>query len=190
MKIGILITILLITASLALFVYIFTPVVKVEVNYAINKPKTTEIVPIDRNFGIVIPKIGANAKIVAQVDPYSSHIYQVALTKGVAQTKGTTYPDQIGNIFIFSHSSVNLLDASRFNSVFFLLSKIKTGDEIDIYYKNIKYIYKVKETKIVQAKDVSYLNPISKVKTLTLMTCWPAGTNLKRLLVTATSSNP
>jgi sortase A len=179
----------LVGISLVLFVLIFLPVISVEVGYTLNKPKATESKtnPIDRNFGIVIPKIGANSKIIPQVDPYDSKIYQEALTKGVAQAKGTAMPDQIGNIFLFSHSSVNLLEASRYNSIFFLLSKLEKNDEIDIYYKNLKYRYQVTEIKIVEAKEISYLNIVSKAKTLTLMTCWPPGTSLKRLLVMAKS---
>lgn len=176
---------LLIIFSLLLFFYIFAPVAKVEVNYALNKPKNLEIKPVDKDFGIVIIKIGANAKIIPQVDPYNTNIYQAALTKGVAQAKGTAFPDKIGNMFLFSHSSANLLEAARYNSVFYLLSKLEKNDEIDIYYKQTKYVYKVAEIKLVDAKDVSYLNPKSEVKMLTLMTCWPAGTTYKRLLVIA-----
>lgn len=178
---------LLIITSLALFIFIFAPVAKVEINYALNKPKTKieEIKPVDKSFGIVIPKIGANAKIIPNVNPYNSFDYQLALTKGVAHARGTAIPSQTGNTFLFSHSSVNLLEASRYNSVFYLLSKLNKNDEIYIFYQNVKYKYKVKEAKIVDAKDVFYLNPKSNVKTLTLMTCWPAGTTLKRLLVIA-----
>jgi len=178
--------IFLIIISLALFVIIFLPVANVEINYNLNKAKVVkEIIPADKDFGIVIPKIRATAKIIAQVDPNDSYIYQLALTKGVAQAKGTALPDQTGNMFLFSHSSVNLLEATRYNSVFFLLSKLVKNDEIDIYYKRLKYKYQVTEIKTVDAKDVSYLNPNSEKKTLTLMTCWPAGTTYKRLLVIA-----
>ena len=177
----------LIVVSLALFIFIFFPVAKVEINYNLNKPKATinEIKPADKTFGIVVPKIGANAKIIPNVDPYNSNIYQVALTKGVAKAKGTVNPDEIGNMFLFSHSSANILEAGRYNSVFYLLSKLKKDDQIYVYYKNVRYKYKVSEIKIVDAKDVSYLNPKSDAKTLTLMTCWPAGTTYKRLLVIA-----
>lgn len=177
--------IFLIGISLILLVLIFLPVANVEINYNLNTSRNInkQIDPIDKDFGIVIPKIGANAKVIPQVDPYDSRIYQVALTKGVAHAKGTALPNQIGNMFIFSHSSVNLLDASRYNSVFFLLSKLKKNDEIDIYYKGTKYKYEVEEIKTVEAKDVSYLSPNSEVQTLTLMTCWPPGTTLKRLVV-------
>lgn len=180
--------IFLIISSILLFIYIFAPVAKVEINYVLNKPKISDIKPLDKEFGIVIPKIGANSKVIANVDPYNSGIYQAALTKGVAQAKGSASPNEIGNMFLFSHSSANILEASRYNSVFYLLSKLEENDEIYIYHKNVKYKYKVTDKKIVDAKDISYLNPKSDVRTLTLMTCWPAGTTLKRLLVIAKES--
>ena len=180
---------ILIITSVVLFIYIFAPIFQVELNYNLNKPNKTisQIIPTDKSFGIVIPKIGANAKIISQVDPYNSYIYQVALTKGVAQAKGSAFPNQTGNIFLFSHSSASLLDAKTYNSIFYLLSKLKKEDKIYIYYKNLRYEYKVNQIKIVDASDVSYLNAKSDKKTLTLMTCWPAGTNYKRLLVIADS---
>jgi len=180
--------IVLIVTSLLLLILIFLPIAKVEFSYNLNQPhlKINEIKPIDRDFGIVIPKIGANAKIIADVNPYNASIYQLALTKGVAQALGSAKPNETGNMFIFSHSSVNLLEAARYNSVFYLLAKLQKNDEIYIYYKNVRYTYKVSDIKIVDAKEVSYLSPESKTKTLTLMTCWPEGTTYKRLLVIAT----
>lgn len=181
----------LILSSLALFVFIFFPVAKVEINYSLNKPKANinQIIPIDKNFGIVIPKIGANAKIVPEVDPYNSNIYQLALTKGVAQAKGTANPTKNGNMFLFSHSSANILEAGRYNSIFYLLSKLEKDDEIYIYYKGTKYKYKVSDKKTVDAKDISYLSANSNEEMLTLMTCWPAGTTYKRLIVVAKKTN-
>ena len=179
----------LILASCLLFIYIFAPVASVEVNYSLHKPTKTvnQITPVDKNFGIVIPKIGANARIIENVDPFNSYAYEAALARGVAQAKGTTFPNQSGNMFLFSHSSANLFEATRFNSIFYLLSKLKKGDDVYVYYKGTRYKYTVSDMKIVDPTDVSYLNPKSKTKQLTLMTCWPAGTNYKRLIVIATS---
>lgn len=181
----------LILLSLAFFIFIFFPVAKVEINYNLNKPKAniSQITPVDKDFGIVIPKIGANAKIIANVDPYNSNTYQVALTKGVAQAKGTVSPDKNGNMFLFSHSSSNIVNAGRYNSVFYLLSKLNKNDEVYIYYKGARYKYKVSDKNIVDAKNVSYLSSVSNEKILTLMTCWPAGTSYKRLVVIAKQTN-
>lgn len=171
--------------GVALLILIFYPVLREEVNYTVSSKQDTPIKPIDGDFGIVIPKIRANSKIVANVNPYDERQYQFALTKGVAQARGTVFPGEVGNIFLFSHSSVNFYEASRYNSIFYLLSKLEPGDVIDLYYKKQKFEYKVMEKKMVDAAEVSYLSGAGSKKTVTLMTCWPPGTTYKRLLVIA-----
>lgn len=184
------------TISLIALFLIFYPVLRLEIEYLLQGPGKQTIsltntgsenvlVPVDREFSIVIPKIRANAKVIPNVNPYDEREYQWALTRGVAHAKGTVLPGEVGNIFLFSHSSVNFYNAARYNSIFYLLDKLQNNDEIYIFYKGGEYKYKVVEKKIVDAEAVSYLNPIIKTKQLTLMTCWPPGTTLKRLLVTA-----
>lgn len=192
--------IVLVFFSVVILGFTFYPVALVEIQYRFNPPNPRAvaatasgaipsgqpvILPVDENFGIVIPKIGANAKVVANVNPYDSRAYQTALTKGVAHAKGTVFPGEVGNIFIFSHSSANFYEAGRYNSIFYLLDKMENGDEIDLFYNKQKFTYKVKDKKIVEASAVPYLNPSGTKKVLTLMTCWPPGTTLKRLIVLA-----
>jgi len=160
-------------------------------NTSTNSTNSRLIQPINTDFGIVIPKILANAKVVDNVDPYNSQAYQIALTRGVAHAQGTAYPGHAGNIFIFAHSSSNWFTANRYNSVFYLIDKLEKGDEVDLYYKSKKYVYRVFEKKIVEASAVSYLTgrlkptPTEDTSILTLMTCWPPGTTLKRLIIQA-----
>lgn len=170
-----------------LFLLIFYPVLWQEAKYSVL-PKKESIKPIDEEFGIVIPKIRANAKIIDNVDPYNPKEYQWALTKGVAHAKNTAYPGSAGNSFIFAHSSVDWYIANRYNSVFYLLHKLEKGDKIEVYYQKNKYTYKVVEKKLVEPSEVSYLSPNYSLLTnssslLTLMTCWPPGTNIKRLII-------
>jgi len=112
-------------------------------------------------------------------------VYQKALTKGVAHAKGTSLPGQGGNIFIFSHSSSDFLNARRYNSIFYLLSKLVLGDEVKIYFENTEYKYSVLSRKAVEPTDLSYLASRSDQEVLTLMTCWPPGTSQKRLIIQA-----
>lgn len=189
-------TLLLIT-GLGLLFLIFYPILLQEIGYDIEHLRDSvsshqnlsssipQITPASTDFGIVIPKIKANSKIVANVDPYNPAIYQAALTKGVAQAQGSALPYEDGNMFLFSHSSVNFYEAQKYNSVFYLLHKLETGDTIDIYYAEQKYTYKVTGKKIVNPSEVSYLQKGDSQHTLTLMTCWPPGTSLQRLLIQA-----
>ncbi len=145
------------------------------------------LLPIDTNFGIVIPKIGANARIIANVNPFDPAEYQQKLALGVAHAWDSSLPGFGGNIFLFSHSGADFREASRYNAVFYLIDKLQSGDEIDLYYRGKKYIYLVKEKKIVDPERVEYIPAklTSLRETVTLMTCWPAGTTFKRLLVIA-----
>ncbi len=176
----------LVALGLTILFFTFIPIIFQEVRYQVRQPQ--EIEPIDRDFGIVIPKLGANAHVIANVDPYNARAYQVALTKGVAHARGTSVPGATGNMFLFAHSSEDFYNAVRYNSIFYLLTKLEAGDEIILYYKEVKFTYVVKEKKFVDPKDVSYLELGSGESTLTLMTCWPPGTTIKRLLVFASLS--
>lgn len=180
---------LTLAGGLILLTLTFLPVVRQELMYRLDsqtKSIQKEIVPVDKSFGIVIPKISANARVIANVDPLKEDVYQRALTKGVAHAQGTVLPGETGNMFIFAHSAGNWYEANQYNAVFYLLYKLIKGDVINIYYKDKLYVYKVREIKYIESTEVSYLS--SKTdgwKTLTLMTCWPPGTTLKRLIVVA-----
>lgn len=150
-----------------------------------EQPKSEVVVPVDSDFGIVIPKIGANAKVVPDVDWQDAAVYQRALTRGVAHARGTARPGEPGNIFIFSHSGVDFFEANRYNALFYLIDKLQSGDEIVMLHQKETFTYRVTEKKIVAAESVEYLKGNADRKTLTLMTCYPAGTTLKRLVVIA-----
>ena len=167
----------------------FIPILQQEINYDLSKYQSSneikELKPLDTDFGILIPKIGANAHVVKGVDPYNPTIYQEALTKGVAHAKGSVLPGQIGNIFLFSHSSSDFLNATRYNSVFYLLSKLEKSDTIKLFYEGKEYNYLVATKQVTESDAIQFLTYEAKAETLTLMTCWPPGTTLQRLLVFA-----
>ena len=152
----------------------------------VNFKQTEILVPVDPNFSIVIPKIAANAKILANVDPTDEKIYLPALQKGVAHAQGTAFPGEGGHIFLFAHSTDYFWNVGAYNAVFYLLGKLEKGDEVNIFYKGQRFVYKVIAKKIVDPKQVEYLTRKSNKEFLTLQTCWPPGTTLKRLLVFAT----
>ena len=151
----------------------------------INFKQTEVLTPVDPNFSIVIPKIAANAKILANVDPTDEKIYLPLLRKGVAHAEGTAFPGEGGHIFLFAHSTDYFWNVGAYNAVFYLLGKLERGDEINIFYKGQRYLYKVVDKKIVDPKQVEYLTRKSNKEFLTLQTCWPPGTTLKRFLVFA-----
>lgn len=175
-----------------ILIKIYFPSARAEVVYQLSKsfPSEKEIKPVNTDFSIVIPKIRVNANVVKNVDPFDSRIYQKALTEGVAHAKGSGLPGFPGNTFIFAHSAINWYQASQYNSIFYLTNKLEPGDEIFVYYKGSKYRYSVTEKKIVAASEISYLSDSQNVtsqsaSSLTLMTCWPPGTDTNRLIILA-----
>jgi len=197
----------LVALSAVILLSIFYPILRAELSYLFSGHKNTRVVgkseamvpvscsaefrimkPVDENFGIVIPKIEANAKVIPNIDPENPAIYQRALTRGVAHALGTKYPGEEGNIFIFAHSGQDFLEANRYNAVFYLLSKLEKGDEIFIFYQNKKYRYTVSDKKTVAPEEAQYIADTPGKYTLTLMTCWPGGTTWKRLVVRAEQS--
>lgn len=144
------------------------------------------IVPEDPNFSIVVPEIGANARIVPDVDAGNEEEYLTALKSGVAHAQGTAYPGEGGHIFLFAHSTDYIWNVGSYNAVFYLLYKLQNGMDINVFYKGQRYVYRVVDTKVIDPSEVQYLTRKTNKEFLTLQTCWPPGTALKRLLVFAT----
>ncbi|MFA6992658.1 MAG: sortase [Candidatus Gracilibacteria bacterium] len=153
-------------------------------------PLEMEVTPVDDR--LIIPRIDQNIPIVkvssknlmAQDWNALEKDMQEALKDGVVHYPGTSVPGQTGNTVITGHSSYFPWDPGRFKDVFALLHKVVVGDEIVIYYDQQKYRYKVTEIKVVMPDNIDVLKQTPSQQ-LTLITCTPVGTNLKRLIVIA-----
>jgi len=141
--------------------------------------------PEDPSFSIVIPKIGANARVLSNIDASDEKMYLTALQNGVAHTLGTAFPDEGGHIFLFAHSTDYFWNVGTYNAVFYLLDKLDVGDEINLFYQNKRIVYNMIGKRIVEPSQVEYLTRKTNKEFLTLQTCWPAGTTLRRLLIFA-----
>ena len=151
---------------------------------------------------LVIPKLGKNVPLVDVMIDHGANfetmheVFMEELRKGVVRYPGTAEPGNLGNVFIFWHSSNFPWVKSEYNDIFALLDKLEKGDEIIIYYFQKKYVYTVTEHREVKPGDVKTLETRDKTKReLSLMTCWPVGTTLDRLIVFAelnesASTNP
>jgi sortase A len=147
------------------------------------------VTPKDTNFGIVIEKVEVNAPVVPNVNAGIYREYMAALNKGAAHARGTAFPGSTAaennNVFIFAHSAADPIFARRYNSVFYLLRKLEVGDRISTFYQGKRFDYLVSKKEVVQASDTQYLTQASKEPILTLQTCDPPGSSLRRLIITA-----
>ncbi len=152
----------------------------------LSGPKEQILIPIDPLFDILIPKIGANAKIFPNVDPSNPNIFLPILQRGVGHAAGTFFPGQAGNIYLFAHSTDNFWDVGRYNAIFYLLKDVKEGDDIVVFFQNVRHNYVVRKSTIIDPSEVSYItNAQTGKELLILQTCWPPGTAWQRLMVFA-----
>ena len=152
-------------------------------------PLNLNITPTD--YRLVIPKINKNIPIIKIPNKFMTEDLwgkfekevQEFLRKGVVHYPGTAAPGQIGNSFITGHSSYYPWDKGHYKEVFANLNQLEPGDEYFIYFQQKKYTYQVKEKKEVSPFAIKILEQSKVNKLSTLMTCWPLGTTLKRLIV-------
>lgn len=145
--------------------------------------------PDDR---IIIPRINKNVPIVAvSTENLINRDWaaleadiQNALRDGVVHYPGTAEAGDSGNVVITGHSSYFPWDPGRFKDVFALLHEIVIGDEVIVYRDQKPYRYRVYDTRVVNPDQVEVLTQAGEDR-LTLITCTPVGTNLRRLIVLA-----
>jgi LPXTG-site transpeptidase (sortase) family protein len=140
---------------------------------------------------LAIPRLGINAPIretegidLTQAWETIEKQIQKTLENGVAHFPGTADPGTRGNAFLTGHSSYYPWAPGRYKDIFAILPEIEIGDQIIIFYDQQKYVYEVSGKYEVSPKQVSVLEKTNDER-LTLMTCIPVGTSLRRLIVTA-----
>lgn len=138
---------------------------------------------VSQEFTISIKKLGINAPIVTGINPSDKEAYNQALKSGVVLMDGTPLPGTgSGNTFIFGHSSA--IEKSDYDKIFSKLNDLEKDDSVLINYSGKSYNYKVIDKKIVDKNDLSVLDQTNNER-VTLMTCWPIGTDKQRLVVIA-----
>jgi len=172
-----------------------TPKIKKKTSKFLKLPEPPGyVVPFDSR--LIIPKIGKNVPIVftsaenlkaGKLDDLDKDILK-ALKDGVIHYPGTALPGEEGNIFITGHSSYYPWDDGRYKDVFALLHELEVGNEFTIFYNQKDFHYRIFDKRVVDPKDVEVMNQGSG-EMVTLMTCSPVGTNLKRLILRAYSSD-
>jgi LPXTG-site transpeptidase (sortase) family protein len=122
---------------------------------------------------LIITKIGVNAPIVEDKNE------QAGLNRGAWRVPESSTPDKGGNTVITGHRFKYLPPN---NLTFYLLNKLEAGDIISVIWQDKDYYYRIKETKIVPATELSVLNPTTDA-IITLFTCDPIYSTKNRLVV-------
>ncbi len=135
-------------------------------------------------FTISIPKLGIENALVEVNTPTLNP------KEALGHYAGSALPGIPGNSFIYGHSVLPwFFNPKNYKTIFSVLEQLEAGDAIFVQYDGKNFSYTVERKEILYPKDV---NPLATIKpkylnesTLTLMTCVPPGTKLKRLLIYA-----
>lgn len=130
------------------------------------------------DYSISIPKLN--------IDAMNVKIGGDNLDQSLIQYPGTSTPGQYGNPVIFGHSVLPVFyNPKSYMAVFSKLPTLKKDDEIYINYDGIKYRYVVESYHEVEPDQVEVLEQRFDRQTLTLITCVPPGTYLRRGVIQA-----
>lgn len=128
-------------------------------------------------YTLSIPKIGIDNAVVT--------VGGEDLTRSLIHFAGPL-PGNYGNPVIFGHSTLLwFYNPKDYKTIFSKLPELKINDTFSVIVDNITYRYKVYEMKIVTPDDLSVLDQNYNAANITLVTCVPPGTYLKRLVVRA-----
>ena len=130
-----------------------------------------EAIPAENH--LFIPKIGVDGKV------YEGDNSKL-LYKGIWRLPNSQKPSQGGNTVIVAH---RYLEKSGPNT-FYLLDKIKKGDEVVLWWDKVRYNYQVTSAFEVNPDQIE-IEDHSETSKLTLYTCTPLWSGSRRLVVLA-----
>ncbi len=145
---------------------------------SIGNVKTSTTTLLVKEYKLSIPKLNINdAKVVVGGED---------LNKSLVHYLPETLPGEYGNVVIFGHSTLpQLYNVKDYKTIFTFLPSLEKGDIIKIKIQDVEYEYSVYDMFIVNPDQVEVLKQQKDGSYLTLITCVPPGTYLKRLVVKA-----
>lgn len=141
---------------------------------------------------LIIPKVNVEVPIAFGVgNDYNSQMK--AMETGVANFSipgASSVPGQAGNTVLAGHSSNDAFVNGDYKFIFAQNEKLQTGDTVYVNYQSKRYTYRITKKEVVLPEEVNRLVYPTDKPVLTLVSCVPLGTALKRLLITAEQVSP
>lgn len=142
------------------------------------------VVDITKPNYISIVKIGVRAP-VSFTRSNSQKIFASLLKLGVLHYPSSALPGEMGTAIILGHSAPPNWPKTNYDSVFNNLKDLKQGDEILVSFNGQNFKYLIKKTFWVKkGGDLTPYLTFNK-SMLLLVSCWPPGKNLQRIVVEA-----
>ena len=135
-----------------------------------------------------IDRLGISAPIVFGTGSDLKNVYN-GLEKGTVHYSGSPKPGMEGASVILGHSSAYPWYKGKYGSVFALLGKLKPGDTVRVEYANgPSFSFLIKQSIVFSPfSNDARLTEIEKTpgSSVVLISCWPVGTNYKRIAIQA-----
>lgn len=129
--------------------------------------------PVPAGHRLVIPSMQLDAEVFDGTSIYT-------LNKGLWHRPNSSTPDAGGNTVIAGHR----FTYTNPHGILYYLDKVKVGDELGLYWNNVRYLYKVSEVKVVEPTAVQIEDNTPDAR-LTIYTCTPLWSPHDRLVVVA-----
>ena len=131
-----------------------------------------------KEYTLSIPKLNISNAIV--------NVGGEDLSKYLVHYLPQSLPGEYGHIVIFGHSThPQMYNVKDYKTIFTNLPSLKKGDKIILTMNDLEYEYEVYDLVVVNPDQISVLEPKNDAPYVTLITCVPPGTYLRRLVVRA-----
>ncbi len=145
---------------------------------------------------LIIPDLNINVPLVDVPvkggDDFAEGNFDEELMQGVVKYPTTATPGAQGNSLLFGHSSTERWKKNPYGIVFRNLPKLQSGQQFQIVWDGQLTTYEMVERKVVLPKEVAdyYHEFQDKGESfVTLMGCYPIGSDAKRMMVVAKKVN-
>lgn len=129
-------------------------------------------------YTLSIEKLGIDRAVVR-----SDH---TDLKQSLIHYSGTASPGDLGNTVIFGHSVLpQFFNPQNYLTIFSTLHRLVPGETLEIQADGATYTYKISEMYETTPDDLTPLAQVYNGRYLTLITCTPPGTYLRRLIIKA-----
>jgi len=131
-----------------------------------------------------IPKLGLAVPIITTATADSEVIYGL-LDSGVVLYPGSAPFGDAGQTVILGHSAPTGWPKIKYDWVFSRINELVKGDMVIITYNDETRYYSVVTTRVVTPQE-GVPQPTVEGNSLALVSCWPPGKDLKRIIVEST----
>jgi|GEM_PF-819956 LPXTG-site transpeptidase (sortase) family protein len=149
-----------------------------------NASTSPDVVAKPRKDTITIPKLGVVAPIVTAKTTDSAVIHGL-LDSGVVLYPGSMPFGQAGQTVLLGHSAPTGWPKIKYDWVFSKVNLLEEGDMVVISYDNETRYYQMVKTRVVTPQE-GVPEPTVEGNSLALVSCWPPGKDLKRIIVETT----